>query len=94
MLDGYTYSNLYPYSEAYNRGFNYIRNSVVVTIDAYQGTVDYYVKDKNDPIIQTYSAIFPSLFKDFQTMPQDLQEHIRYPKQLFAIQSKFTTPII
>ena len=62
LLDGYTISDKYPYSESYNGQFNYIRNSVLVSIDAYDGTVNYYIKDPRDPIIQTYQQNFPNHF--------------------------------
>ena len=88
MLDAYTHSNRFPYSEQFNSSINYIRNSVVVTIDAYDGTVQYYIKDQSDPIVMTYSKIFPKLFLPFDQMPADLQQHIRYPRQLFSIQSQ------
>jgi len=70
------------------RMINYIRNSVKVVIDAYDGTVVYYVVDQQDPIIRTYQKIFPSLFKPLTDMPQDVRSHIRYPKDLFEIQAK------
>ncbi|MEW6380933.1 MAG: UPF0182 family protein [bacterium] len=66
---------------------NYIRNSVKVVIDAYDGTAIYYVVDQEDPIIQTYQKMFPALFRPFSEMPQDLRSHIRYPKDLFEIQA-------
>jgi uncharacterized membrane protein (UPF0182 family) len=65
---------------------NYIRNSVKVIIDAYNGNVSYYIMTQKDPIIQTYAKIFPNLFKSFDMMPDDLKKHIRYPKDLFEIQ--------
>lgn len=93
IMDAYTTTNMYPYSEPiYLRSlrseFNYIRNSVKVVIDTYDGTVDYYVIDNSDPVIQTYMKIFPGLFKDFSEMPADLQAHIRYPESLFSIQAQ------
>ncbi|MEW5801385.1 MAG: UPF0182 family protein [bacterium] len=66
---------------------NYIRNSVKVVIDAYNGAITYYVADDADPIIQTYGKIFPRLFKPFTEMPDDLRAHIRYPRDLFKIQA-------
>jgi uncharacterized membrane protein (UPF0182 family) len=91
ILDAYTTSNMYPYSvrsqgRFRNKELNYIRNSIKVTIDAYNGDVAFYVIDKNDPIVKTYTSIFPDLFKPFDGMPADLQNHIRYPKDLFKIQ--------
>jgi uncharacterized membrane protein (UPF0182 family) len=94
IQDAYTTSNMYPYSHRSfgrfrnieNKGLNYIRNSVKVTIDAYNGDVTFYIIDEKDPIVKTYSSIFPDLFKPFNEMPADLKKHIRYPKDLFKIQ--------
>jgi uncharacterized membrane protein (UPF0182 family) len=91
IQDAYTTSNMYPYSlRSYghfgNKAVNYIRNSVKVTIDAYNGNVCFYMMDEEDPILQTYLSIFPDLFKPFSEMPADLKKHIRYPKDLFKIQ--------
>lgn len=96
IQDAYTTSDMYPYSRpSYghfgNRGLNYIRNSVKVTIDAYNGNVIFYVVDEDDPIVKTYSRIFPDLFKPFDKMPEDLKRHIRYPKDFFEIQSAIYT---
>jgi len=87
----YTTSNMYPYSRrSYkrfkNKTLNYIRNSVKVIIDAYNGDVSFYIVDEKDPIVTTYARIFPDLFKPFNEMPADLKKHIRYPKDLFKIQ--------
>lgn len=87
MLDAYSYSNRYPYSSPIG-DVNYIRNSVKVVIDPYHGTVNFYVFDEDDPILKTVSAIFPGVFKDKEEMPTDLIEHIRYPEDLFNIQSR------
>ncbi len=86
MIDAYTVTDRYPYSEPYSR-INYIRNSVKVVIDAYDGSVDFYVFDENDPIIQTYSNVFKDLFKPSTDMPEDLRSHVRYPEDLFSIQA-------
>jgi uncharacterized membrane protein (UPF0182 family) len=91
IQDAYTTSDMYPYSSrSYgrfrNKGLNYIRNSVKVTIDAYNGDVVFYIIDEKDPIAKTYSSIFPHLFKPFNEMPADLKRHIRYPRDLFKIQ--------
>lgn len=89
IMDGYTLSDSYPYSEPINEnGVNYIRNSVKIVIDAYNGDTTYYVADKNDPIINTYRNIFPQLFKDLKEMPEGLQSHVRYPQLLFDIQAE------
>ena len=91
MQDAYTSSDLYPYSEPYEdeeRAFNYIRNSVKIVIDAYEGDVDFYLMDPDDPIVVTLSKIFPGLFKEADSMPDNLKKHIRYPEGLFGIQSE------
>ena len=67
---------------------NYIRNSVKITVDAYNGTVDFYLIDPRDPIAATYQRIYPHLFKPFTAMPPDLRKHIRYPEDLFLIQAQ------
>ncbi|MEG6565592.1 UPF0182 family protein [Thermoanaerobacterium saccharolyticum] len=88
MIDAYTYSGNYPYSEPYgDTGINYIRNSVKVVVDAYTGDVKYYISDKNEPIIKVYSRIFPGLFKNIDEMPKGLKAHIRYPQYMFDIQA-------
>ncbi|MFP4397712.1 MAG: UPF0182 family protein, partial [Desulfonatronovibrio sp.] len=78
----------YPYSTPWQDSFNYIRNSVKAVVDAYHGSVVYYVSDPDDPIIQTYKAIFPDLFKSMDEMPEYLRQHIRYPQDKFTIQSQ------
>ena len=91
MQDAYTTTRSFPYSEPirgfgqYN-GIKYIRNSVKAVIDAYEGDVSFYVSDPDDPLIQTYQNIFPSLFQPLDAMPEGLQSHIRYPQDLFEIQ--------
>lgn len=88
MIDAYTSSDRYPYSEPYNEsGVNYVRNSVKVVVDAYNGSVNYYLVDNKDPIANTFKSIYPKLFKDFKEMPESLQAHIRYPNVLFNIQA-------
>jgi len=71
--------------------FNYVRNSVKATVDAYDGTVHYYVVDETDPLIRSYRDIFPALFSSFDEMPADLQNHLRYPEDLFRVQSDLYT---
>jgi len=89
MQDAYTTSSYFPSAPpAQDFDLNYIRNSVKVVIDAYHGTVDFYLMDPADPIAATYGRIFPQLFKPFATMPADLQKHIRYPEDLFLIQAR------
>ncbi len=88
MVDAYTTSDRYPYSDLGSEGINYIRNSVKVVIDAYHGSVAFYVADPTDPIITTWSSIFPSLFKPLTAMPASLQSHLRYPVDFFKLQSE------
>jgi hypothetical protein len=88
MQDAYTTSGWFPYAQPLGDGdTDYIRNSVKVVIDAYNGTVTLYVADATDPIVATYRRIFPALFKPFDAMPADLQKHVRYPEDLFRIQA-------
>ncbi|TVQ03690.1 MAG: UPF0182 family protein, partial [Balneolaceae bacterium] len=79
-------SSHFPYSQSYRGQFNYIRNSVKVVVDAYEGTVDYYVVDENDPVLQVYRNIFPELFKSMDEVPGGLESHFRYPQDLFEVQ--------
>jgi len=89
IQDAYTISSSYPYSTPVAGGyFNYIRNSVKVVIDAYNGTMNFYIIDQKDPVVKVYQNIFPQLFKNFDQMPEDLKEHIRYPKDLFQVQAE------
>ncbi len=91
IIDAYTSTNAYPYSEpiilSKGLSLNYIRNSVKVVVDAYNGDVSYYIIDPDDPLIKVYQKIFPGLFQEFSQMPEDLQDHIRYPEGLFKIQA-------
>lgn len=88
IVDAYTTSERYPYSDPSTQGINYIRNSVKVVIDAYHGSVEFYIADPSDPIIATLSAIFPGLFKPLSAMPVTLRSHIRYPLDFFGLQSE------
>jgi uncharacterized membrane protein (UPF0182 family) len=91
MIDAFTESGSYPYSRHYPAGresVNYIRNSVKVLIDAYDGTVNFYVFDAQDPLIGAYRATFPALFRDSSEMPADLRAHVRYPQTLMEIQGQ------
>jgi uncharacterized protein len=89
MQDAYTTSDWFPYSQPQpDDGLNYIRNSVKIVIDAYDGTTTFYVADPTDPIVRTYQRIFPELFRPFSAMPPDLQRHIRYPEDMFYIQAQ------
>jgi uncharacterized protein len=87
MLDGYTLSTRYPYSEPAPDGENYIRNSVKATINAYSGEVRFYISDPEDPFILTYAHLFPGVFHPLAEMPKDLRAHIRYPEEFFSIQA-------
>lgn len=86
MMDAYTTTDRYPNARIYG-GINYIRNSVKVTINAYTGEVNFYLADQEDPIAVTYNKIFGELFKNLDEMPETLREHIKYPEDLFAIQT-------
>jgi uncharacterized protein len=89
MQDAYTTSRYFPYAQTPSGlDLNYIRNAVKVVIDAYNGTVCFYLVDAADPIAATYERIFPGLFKPLAAMPADLQKHIRYPEDLFYIQAQ------
>jgi uncharacterized protein len=88
IIDAYTTSDRYPYSDPGNQEFNYIRNSVKVVVDAYNGDVNFYVTDPSDPMITSLGAIFPGLFKPLDTIPGTLRNHLRYPVDLFSIQSE------
>jgi len=86
IQDAYTISGSYPNAQPYEQWFNYIRNSVKIVVDAYNGSVDYYVADPKDPIILAYSRMYPGVFKDLAQMPAELKQHLRYPTDLFDIQ--------
>jgi uncharacterized protein len=98
VIDAYTTSDRYPYAESGDRKqlnpgsgldhpFNYVRNSIKVVVDAYNGTVDFYVVDKVDPIAKVWESAFPGLFKSSDQMPKGLAEHLRYPEELFRVQT-------
>ena len=87
IQDAYTVSDRYPYAEPVSRDINYIRNAVKVVIDAYNGSMTFYVTDPADPLVQTYAAIFPGLFTPQEAMPDGLRAHLRYPEGLFRIQA-------
>jgi len=88
IMDAYTLSNKFPYATPTAQGQNYIRNAVKITIDAYNGTVTFYIADPGDPIIQSYASAFPGLFQPLEAMPLDLLAHVRYPETLFRIQTQ------
>src|SRR6202035_3135664 len=90
MIDGYTTSESYPYARHFRLGndrINYLRNSVKVVIDAYDGATTFYVFDSTDPIIAAYRVVFPGLFRDASAMPAGLRKHVRYPEQLLKMQA-------
>lgn len=89
IIDAYTVSSNYPYSEPFNsRGENYLRNSVKVVIDAYSGETNYYVWDETDPLLQTYASVFPELFTPRSETPSDIRLHFRYPSDYFRLQAE------
>ncbi len=91
IIDAYTLSSNYPYaarSKSASSSFNYLRNPVKAVVDAYDGTISYYVFDDSDPIVRTYMKIFPGLLRPRSEMPADLQAHARYPQTLFNVQSE------
>ena len=87
IRDAYTTTDHYPYSTPSSNGINYIRNSVKIVIDAYNGTTTFYLADERDPLALTLGRIFPSLFRRLDEMPPDLRRHVRYPETMFAIQA-------
>lgn len=87
VIDAYTVSDRYPYADPGANDFNYIRNSVKVVIDAYNGSVGFFVIDPDDPMITAWSRIFPGMFRSLSQMPTALQAHLRYPQDLFQVQS-------
>jgi len=87
MVDAYTTSTYYPYAEPFDGMHNYIRNSIKVVVDAYNGDVDFYIVDEADPIAETYAKIYPTLFKTADQMPEGLKSHIRYPNYLLTVQA-------
>jgi uncharacterized membrane protein (UPF0182 family) len=87
ILDGYTTSEMYPYSEPAEGVGNYMRNAVKATINAYSGQMRFYISDASDPLIRAYNNIFPGVFQPLSAMPEDLRAHIRYPEEFFSIQA-------
>jgi uncharacterized protein len=87
ICDAYTVSNMYPYSMRTTWFANYVRNSVKVVVDAYEGRPEFHVVDPDDPVIRCYQKIFPSLFKTFEDMSPSVKKHLRYPQLLFRIQA-------
>ena len=87
IIDGYTTSQRYPYSRPATGAVNYMRNSVKVTVDAYHGAIRAYLAEPNDPVIRTLSRIYPGLLQPIDSMPADLRAHVRYPEDLFRLQT-------
>ncbi len=90
IIDAYTQSDQFPYSTPIyvgGKNLNYIRNSVKIIIDAYNGSINCYISDSSDPIIKAYAKIFPNLFKELKDVPEGLKAHLRYPETIFNIQS-------
>ncbi|MBP9561301.1 MAG: UPF0182 family protein, partial [Syntrophorhabdaceae bacterium] len=87
IVDAYTVSSVLPYSKPLKNRVNYMRNSVKVLVDAYNGTVNFYITKTKDPVIDVYRNIFPNMFKTIDEMPIDLKEHIRFPRDLFNVQA-------
>ena len=88
VQDAYTATDNYPYSVRHSSGFNYIRNSVKVVTDAYDGSLTFYIADPDDPLIKTYQAVYPALFAPLSEMPQSIRSHLRYPEDLFMVQAQ------
>lgn len=86
IQDAYTTSSHFPYSQRYQNGFNYIRNSVKIVVDAYEGTVDYFIIDEEDPVLDVYDSIFPGVFKSMDELPDGIESQFRYPQDLFEVQ--------
>jgi uncharacterized membrane protein (UPF0182 family) len=91
ILDAYTSSSRYPYAQGLRDGTNYLRNSVKLVIDAYHGSLTAYVSAPGDPLIRTWSRIFPGIFVSMDSMPADLRAHIRYPDDIYRIQTNLYT---
>ncbi len=88
IYDAYTVSSHYPYAQRTPNGINYIRNSVKVTVDAYDGTMILYLADPEDPVALTYARIFPGIFRPLSSMEEGLRRHLRYPEDLFSLQTR------
>lgn len=94
VIDAYTSTDKYPYAakvtnrESIFYGENYIRNSVKVTVNAYNGETNFYIADDTDPLVQSYAKVFPGLFKQLDEMPENLQEHLKYSPTLFEVQTQ------
>jgi uncharacterized membrane protein (UPF0182 family) len=87
MYDAYTVSDRFPYSQPVGGGVNYIRNSVKITVDAYDGSLRFYLADPADPIAQTIAKVFPGVLRPLEQLPPDLRRHLRYPLDIFGVQT-------
>lgn len=87
IIDAYTFSDRLPYSKPLKGGINYLRNSVKVVVDAYDGSVSFYISEPEDVLVKVYSQIFPGLFRPMTEMPDDLRQHVRYPHQFLQVQA-------
>jgi len=88
FIDGYTTTDRFPYSEPVPKMGNYVRNSLKAVVDAYDGTVQLYVSDAGDPIMQTYARMFPGVFKKMEEMPDGIKSHVRYPPGMMSLQAR------
>ena len=88
MLDGYTSTDRYPYADPVHGVGNYVRNSVKASVDAYHGSVTFYLADTTDPLVRVYGRAFPGLLRPLADMPEDLRRHLRYPEDFFTIQAR------
>lgn len=91
IMDAYTFTDRLPYSKPLQGGINYLRNSVKVVVDAYDGSLDFYLNDTDDVLVKVYGRAFPELFKPLSAMPEDLRRHIRYPHQFLRTQAAMYT---
>jgi uncharacterized membrane protein (UPF0182 family) len=91
IMDAYTFTDRLPYSKPLQGGINYLRNSVKVVVDAYDGSLDFYLNDPDDVLAKVYGRAFPKLFKPLSAMPEDLRRHIRYPHQFLRTQAAMYT---
>jgi uncharacterized membrane protein (UPF0182 family) len=88
IVDGYTYSNRFPYSQPFDAaGHNYLRNAVKIVVNAYSGLADFYIVDPDDPMIMTYADIFKGMYQPMADMPADIKAHLRYPEFIFEVQA-------
>jgi uncharacterized membrane protein (UPF0182 family) len=87
VIDAYTTSRFFPYSQRQSDGINYIRNSVKVTVDAFDGTTTFYAFDDKDPVLKAWRNVFPGLVRDGSDIPEGIRKHLRYPEGMFEVQA-------